>query len=137
MIKPNRHEAAELLGFEIEDMEAACRASRQMAREKIALAVISLGSEGIVASSSTTTQFAAPPPVEVRNPTGSGDCLVGGFAHGLERRLPPEQTIRIGVACGAANAASDATGANDAALVKGLENRVRIDEGKSNASTGC
>ncbi len=128
MIKPNREEAAELVGFEIEDMEAAYSASRQLADLKTILAVISLGAEGIVISSSTSTQLAVPPFIEVRNPTGSGDCLVGGFAFGLERRLSLEQTIRIGVACGAANAASDTTGELNLSLVKELENRVLIHE---------
>jgi 1-phosphofructokinase family hexose kinase len=133
MIKPNREEAAELVRFEIEDMEAAYRASRQLADEKTALAVISLGAEGIVVSSSKSTQFAVPPSIEVRNPTGSGDCLVGGFAFGLERHLPLEQTIRIGVACGAANASSDTTGGLNLSLVRELEDRVWIYEG--NAAT--
>jgi len=133
MIKPNREEAGELVHFEIEGMEAAYQASRQLAGEKTALAVISLGAEGIVVSTPKSTRFASLPPIEVRNPTGSGDCMVGGFAFGLECRLPLEQTIRIGVACGAANAASDTTGRLKLSLVRELENRVLIHEG--NAST--
>ncbi|HEY3028169.1 MAG TPA: 1-phosphofructokinase family hexose kinase [Pyrinomonadaceae bacterium] len=136
MIKPNREEAGELVGFEIEGMEAAYRASRQLADEKTALAVISLGAEGIVVSSSKSTLFAVPPLISVRNPTGSGDCLVGGFAFGLERRLPLEQTIRIGVACGAANAASDTTGEMKLSLMRELESRVLIHEGTAATPLG-
>jgi 1-phosphofructokinase family hexose kinase len=136
MIKPNRQEAEELVRFEIKDMEAAYRAARHLAQEKVALAVISLGSEGIVVANSTSTQFAAPPSVEVRNATGSGDCLVGGFAFGLERRLSLEQMIRIGVACGAANAASETTGEIDISLVRELENQVLIHDGTSAATLG-
>jgi 1-phosphofructokinase family hexose kinase len=134
MIKPNREEAAELVHFEIEGMEAAYQASRQLADKKTALAVISLGAEGIVVSNSKSTQFASLPPIQVRNPTGSGDCLVGGFAFGLERSLPLEQTIRIGVACGGANAASDTTGRIDLSLVREIENRVSI-HGRDTATT--
>lgn len=136
MIKPNRQEAEELVRFEIKDTEAAHRASRQLAQEKIALAVISLGQDGIVVSNSISTQFAASPPVEVRNATGSGDCLVGGFAFGLERRLPLQQTIRIGVACAAANAASPGTGEIDISLVRELENQVVIHDGNGAVALG-
>jgi 1-phosphofructokinase family hexose kinase len=136
MIKPNRQEAEELVRFEIKDTEAAHRASRQLAQGKIALAVISLGHEGIVVSNSMSTQFAAPPPVQVRNATGSGDCLVGGFAFGLERRLPLEQTIRIGVACAAANAASPGTGEIDISVVRELENQVVIHDRNWAAALG-
>jgi fructose-1-phosphate kinase PfkB-like protein len=101
------------------------------------LPVVSLGAEGIVISSLTTTQFALSPSVEVRNPTGAGDCLVGGFAFGLERRLPLDQTIRIGVACGAASVGTEAPGAIDIALVKELENRVLIHERNAAVSLGC
>ena len=44
------------------------------------------------------------------NPVGSGDCLLGGLAVGLARGASAEEALRLGVACGAANAATPETG---------------------------
>ncbi len=50
------------------------------------------------------------PRVEASNTVGSGDCLLGGLAVGVARGLQPEDILRLGVACGAANALSEETG---------------------------
>lgn len=133
MIKPNRQEAEELVHFQITDIETAFRASRQLS-DKVPLVVISLDREGAVVTCSRRTRLAAAPVVEVCNPTGSGDCLVGGFAFGLERRLPLDQTIKLGVACGVANAASYTTGEINISLVRELEQKIVIHDDNSAAA---
>jgi len=52
------------------------------------------------------------PVVRTVNPVGSGDCLVAGIASGILRGWEHERCVRLGIACGAANAAVwDAAGA--------------------------
>jgi len=45
-----------------------------------------------------------PPRVRARNPIGSGDAMMAGIAVGLSRGLSTPDAVRLGVACGTANA---------------------------------
>jgi fructose-1-phosphate kinase PfkB-like protein len=51
-----------------------------------------------------------PPALVARNVIGAGDCLLAGLAVGLCRDLTPAETLRLGVACGAAKTQSAETG---------------------------
>ena len=45
-----------------------------------------------------------PPRVDAINTIGSGDAMLAGIACGLLRRQPVRDAVRLGIACGAANA---------------------------------
>jgi tagatose 6-phosphate kinase len=62
----------------------------------------------------------------VANPVGSGDCLLGGVAVALAREQSLEEALRLGVACGAANAMSRETGRFDRADVERLLPHVEL-----------
>jgi 1-phosphofructokinase family hexose kinase len=128
MIKPNLREAEELTGLHIDDVENSCRASHvAQAEYKIPLVVISLGEKGVAVTHTARTWIAAPPPaIAIRNTVGSGDCVVGGFAHGLDSNLPIEKIITLGVACGAASVSSEETGMIKLSLVRQLEAGIII-----------
>jgi fructose-1-phosphate kinase PfkB-like protein len=64
--------------------------------------------------------------VDVANAVGSGDCLLGGVAVGLRRGLDLEEVLRLGVACGTANATSPETGWVKRADIDALLPRVRV-----------
>ncbi|WP_394820704.1 1-phosphofructokinase family hexose kinase [Pendulispora albinea] len=110
MVKPNREEAEKWLGAPIENLAAAARAAERMAEGGTAVVVVSLGDEGALAYSRGECLHASVPIPECRNPVGSGDALVGGMAVGLARDLSFDATLRLGVACGAANALTAETG---------------------------
>jgi 1-phosphofructokinase family hexose kinase len=109
LVKPNREEAAALLDAPVGGVGEAARAARALEARGVALPVVSLGSEGAVACWQGRALHAV---VTVRavNPVGSGDCLLGGMAVGLARGASAEEALRLGVACGAANAATPETG---------------------------
>jgi tagatose 6-phosphate kinase len=109
LLKPNRDEAAELLGAPVTSIGAAARAARDLEARGVALPVVSLGADGAVACWRGRT-FLATVAVEAVNPVGSGDCLLGGMAVGLARGGSAEEALRLGVACGAANAVTPETG---------------------------
>jgi tagatose 6-phosphate kinase len=71
----------------------------------VELIALSFGREGILVSYRGGLFRAWPPQIKVVNPIGSGDSLVAGFAVGLMSAMAIEDTIRLGVAAGAANAA--------------------------------
>ena len=109
LVKPNREEAAALMEEPVAGVGDAARASRALQARGVALSVVSLGAQGAVACWQGRVVHAQVP-VRAVNPVGSGDCLLGGMAVGLSRGASAEEALRLGVACGAANAASPETG---------------------------
>jgi tagatose 6-phosphate kinase len=110
LVKANRDEISALRGAAIDDPGAAAAATAALAAEGIPFPVVSLGAGGAVATFDGQTLHARPPAVVVRNLVGAGDCLLAGLAVGLHRGLTPAETLRLGVACGAAKAESAETG---------------------------
>jgi len=109
LLKPNRDEAAELLGASVKSIGEAARAARALEARGVALPIVSMGADGAVACWQGRS-FLARVSVEAVNPVGSGDCLLGGMAVGLARGASAEEALRLGVACGAANAMTPETG---------------------------
>jgi tagatose 6-phosphate kinase len=110
LVKPNLDEAAELVGAPIEDADQALAAVRSLAGRGLRRIVLSLGEAGAIVSWDGRVARVRAPRVEARNAVGSGDCLLGGLAVGVARGLSPDDTLRLGVACGAANALGEDTG---------------------------
>lgn len=110
LVKPNRDEAAALLGMPRISEEDASMAARAIAGKGPKRVVLSLGAHGAAALWDTRLARVSAPRVEARNAVGSGDCLLGGLAVGVARGLSAEDTLRLGVACGAANALCEDTG---------------------------
>lgn len=103
MMKPNRDEAGDLLGWAVRNRAAAAEAATTLARRGVRAAVVSLGEDGAVASWDGTLYEAVPPPVgTAANTVGAGDSLVGGLAAGVSRGWRPADALRLGIACGTA-----------------------------------
>jgi fructose-1-phosphate kinase PfkB-like protein len=106
LVKPNREELEALLGDRIDGVGAAAAAARRLCTRGIGMVVVSLGAEGALLASGGRVCHAVAPPQPAGNTVGSGDCLLAGIAVGLARGLPLDEVLRLGVACGAANAMS-------------------------------
>jgi len=102
LIKPNVHEAEELLKRKLPTEDAIIEAARNLVETGIEIAVISLGKDGIIAASKKSVVKAVPPPVKVRSAVGAGDCTVAGLALKLAYNEPLIEACRLGVAMGAA-----------------------------------
>ena len=68
--------------------------------------VVSLGADGVVAAHGGDMLHANVPVERVVSAVGSGDCLVAGLAVSLIRGHNLEAMLRLGAACGAANASA-------------------------------
>jgi 1-phosphofructokinase family hexose kinase len=110
LVKPNRDEAREVTGLPLDSVESAARAAAQLVAGGVGLSVVSLGADGAVGCGEGTVLHALAPLCEAQNPVGSGDCLLGGMAVGLRRGLALRDVLRLGVACGTANAVTAETG---------------------------
>jgi 1-phosphofructokinase family hexose kinase len=126
LIKPNRDEAAALVGYAIDDVATAVQAARQLHDLGIAMPVITLGALGAVAIDDSGVWHAQLALTDIRNTVGSGDCLLAGVVVGIRRGMSLEETLRLGMACGAANAQSEETGHVERKAVEALLSEVRV-----------
>ena len=97
MIKPNAHELEALTGSGTLD------AARALHRRSGVTVLLTRGAGGAAYIGEELWEAQAPP-VEVRNPVGSGDTLLGAFlqARVAGRNVP--DALRLAVAAGSANA---------------------------------
>lgn len=104
MVKPNLEELEQFVGESLSTRDAQWRALDELRQTGITLVVLSLGSEGALLASESGDFQVQPPTIHEINAVGSGDALVAGFALGLMQEFDVEQTARLGVAMGTANA---------------------------------
>jgi 6-phosphofructokinase 2 len=102
MIKPNKHEFIRLVGKEANDIDEIVFHARELIDKGIALVVVSLGADGIVAVTKKRAIHVIPPKVEVINKVGAGDSLVAGIVFAMTKGKPLEESLALGVAAGTA-----------------------------------
>ena len=98
LIKPNEHELTALTG------SGSSEAAQSLYRRTGVEVLLTLGERGAVLVGPQVIQ-ARPPSIQVRNPVGSGDTLLGTFLQARAEGQSNEDALRLGVAAGAANAA--------------------------------
>ncbi|MBN8656934.1 MAG: 1-phosphofructokinase family hexose kinase [Anaerolineae bacterium] len=103
-IKVNAAELSDALGMEISNGDQAIHVSKQLLKDGISSAVVTLGKDGAVLTTSSGTWIAYPPVIKVVSSVGSGDAFLGGLAFALDTGHPPDVSLRHGIAAGAANA---------------------------------
>lgn len=128
VIKPNRAEAAELLGRTLPDTDAVLAAARELADRTGGSVAISTGATGAVCVWDDRAWRIVPPKVERESTVGSGDSFVAGLAVALARGDDLPEGLRLGTAAGAATAASTGTSLASAEAVTELLPRARIEE---------
>jgi 1-phosphofructokinase family hexose kinase len=126
LVKPNRDEISDLVGYPVINMQAAEAAAIALRERGIAVPVVTMGELGAVAADDTGVWHAQLHPAQVRNAVGSGDCFLAGMAVAIQRRTTLEQALRLGVACGVANAQSKETGFAEGSVVESLFPTVHV-----------
>lgn len=119
-VKPNREETENATGVNINSQDTAIFAASRLRELGAQGVAVSLGRDGIVWMDDDKLLIAKPPEVDVISTVGSGDATVAGLAVGSIRGLENEETIRLAVACGAANCLAKFPGQIDAENVKRL-----------------
>jgi tagatose 6-phosphate kinase len=132
LVKINCDELAAATRVNAEDKAAMSRALRRLVREGPQHAVITDGAKSVQASAKPGRAVTTwkPPRVKAKNPVGSGDAVMAGIAVGLWRGKSVAEAVRLGIACGAANAMTVEPGFVRVADVKRLcsthKNRIPI-----------
>jgi fructose-1-phosphate kinase PfkB-like protein len=115
MVKVNRDE---LLGLaDAERLDAARQAAHRapsipeiaarmvaLRARGIELVVATLEADGVLLADVSGVVHASVPPIEVVNPTGSGDLVLAGLAVGIERGQSVREALLLGAAGGTAGA---------------------------------
>jgi len=107
LIKPNESELEALTGFR-HSGSSSLEAAAALYRRTGITVLLTLGERGAALIGApgmgAQTLLAEAPRLEVVNPVGSGDTLLGTYLWGLERGETPENALRLAVAAGSANA---------------------------------
>jgi ribokinase len=98
----NEHEAAFLLGSEVEGVDGALSAAPELLSLGPRSAVITVGEAGAVFADGESTGHLPAPKVEVVDTTGAGDAFVGALAVQLARDASLEEAVAYAARAGAA-----------------------------------
>ena len=80
------------------------RETRAFADAGIPFACVSLGADGSLAMADGKSYRVHVPRIACKNPVGSGDSFVGGYATAIAQGKSPQEALRLAAACGTANA---------------------------------
>ncbi len=109
VIKPNVHEAEELLGAKLRDEESIVQAVNSLVAQGIGIVAISRGKDGMIISDGDKIVTVVSPPVEIRSTVGAGDSAIAGLVMKLSEGAGIEEAARLAVAAGAATALTPGT----------------------------
>lgn len=126
MIKPNTDEISQLLGRKVSTENEIIKAAQELYKRGIKIVVISLGAQGALMVSDEGTFRATPPKIEVINPVGAGDTLVGSFAVALAQKKPTSECLVFALSCATASCLSAGTGRFDQGVAAKIQKQVSI-----------
>ncbi len=101
ILTPNQVEAAQLVGFEVNDFESAKAAAGKFRQRGVNIVIVKLGRQGALCCTSDET-FAIPAfPVKAVDTVAAGDAFNGGLAAGLAAGMSLQQATRQAAAAAA------------------------------------
>ncbi|MAG72510.1 MAG: hexose kinase [Vicinamibacterales bacterium] len=127
LVKVNRDEAAELTGRAIGDAAEAMAAAGAIREQGAGAALVTLGGGGaVLATDAGGWTLSVPEGLEVKSAVGAGDCLLGGVAVAIARRLPWDEVLRLGGACGTAKTQRVETGLLHRADIEAMQEAIEV-----------
>jgi 1-phosphofructokinase family hexose kinase len=104
IVKPNQSEAERLLNTALITRSQLIEAVQRIKAMGPASVVLSLGSRGVIAATSTEGVLEViPPAIEALCPIGAGDAMSAAIVWALDRQEPFSEALRWGVAAGTAS----------------------------------
>lgn len=100
--KPNREELAAAVDHEVDSVEDAVTASRDLLEFGYERVVTSLGADGAVLVTDETVLYASAVETDVVDTVGAGDSLFAGVLSALDRGESDEDSLAVGVALASA-----------------------------------
>lgn len=128
MIKPNTDEIAAILGGKPESLDEIVGAAREVhERHGIEKVVVSLGGDGSIMACDEGVFRGHAPRIEVVNPVGSGDTMVGAMAVAMARGMSAPDQLAYAMSCASANCLSASTGHFDMAVADELRAQTTVE----------
>jgi fructose-1-phosphate kinase PfkB-like protein len=124
LVKVNRGEAAELLGYP-EDGDLAEMATA-ISRRSGGMVVLTDGAAGAVGCDGSRVLLARGPGVRGSYPVGSGDAFLGGLVAALDQGADLADGLTQGMACGTANALIPGPGRLDRSTAYALAREITL-----------
>ncbi|NOJ72923.1 1-phosphofructokinase [Paenibacillus alvei] len=126
LIKPNEHEVTKLTGGLADSEDEIVRAVLQLMQNGVDNVIVSLGERGALAGCEEQLYGVSIPCVEAVNAVGSGDSMVAGLVVADRRGLSLEEKLKLGAACGTANALMPSAGMVRMADVESLLREIQV-----------
>ena len=128
LIKPNLPELEGIMTRELKTLRSIRDAALELIARGALNVIVSMGKYGAIFTDGSRTLFAPALPVEARSTVGAGDAMVGGVLMGLEKGESLEDSLRYGVAAGAASVMTDGTQLITVSDFEALLPRVTLQE---------
>ncbi len=128
MVKPNSDELYQLFGIKPETDDELKKCLDELYKMGVCVPFVTLGASGAAALVDGEYLRFMPPKVKAVNTVGSGDSTVGGIAVGLDRGMSVSESIKLGMACGAANTQFEQTGLVSRELVSEYFSKVTAEK---------
>jgi len=101
ILTPNQVEAAQLVGFPVNEEDSAKKAAEVLLHKGVKSAVIKLGAKGVYYSNATESFFTPAFSVKTVDTTAAGDAFNGGLAAALSQGFSLREALVWGSAAGA------------------------------------
>ncbi|MCT4662321.1 MAG: PfkB family carbohydrate kinase, partial [Tissierellales bacterium] len=86
------------------------------------------GKDGAILVTEKRVYRGSAPNIEAVNPVGSGDSMMGGFCKAIHDEMSECEILKLGIACGTANAMERETGRIDISKVDKLMEEIEVNE---------
>ena len=122
--KLNVHELENTLGRSFRSEKQIVNAARHLIQCGGQQVIVTNGARGAWLVSPDRVWRFTPPRIRALNPIGSGDAMTAGIVCGILKGLDIVEAVRLGIACGVANALTLTPGDIDLGTVRKLRRKV-------------
>ena len=120
LVKLNQEELGLTIGQDLHNNTETTVAAQELLARGAQNVVVTQGPDKVWLVNREGIQSFDPPQIDPVNPIGSGDAMSAGIALGLSRGDSLEDALKLGMACGAANALSLTSGVVDPDVLEKL-----------------
>lgn len=101
IITPNEIEAAQLVGFPVNNFETAANAASVFLQKGVGTAIVKLGAQGVCCATAESTFFVPAFPVQTVDTVAAGDAFNGGLVAAIASGRSLREAVVWGAAAGA------------------------------------
>ena len=124
--KPNERELCALLGRQRTQAPETLAAYARKLMPPYGALLVSMGGSGGVWVNEDEAYLARVPEAPIVSTVGSGDAALAGALRGMETELAPDETLRLAMACGVANAMLGEVGSVRMEDVREIGERITV-----------